>query len=81
MNTIILALVALGGILGAVFMAMRAAIRMAEENGSQETESRIREAQEADARRRLKNVLDADARSRNDIHAGRLLDDDGHRRD
>jgi hypothetical protein len=54
---------------------------MAEEKGRQEGESGLRKAQEEDARRRLENALAADAKSRAESANGRLLDDDGHRRD
>ena len=77
-------LVALAGVFAlaaCLYLVVRGSVRMAAESGKKEGEDRLRAAQEEDARRRLKNVLDADARSRADVHAGRLLDDDGYRRD
>ena len=40
----------------------------------------IRREQDDERNRRVKNALDADDSVRRDIAAGRLLDDDGHRR-
>jgi hypothetical protein len=56
-------------------------IRASEEKGRAEATEAIKDAQNKDALRRLKNALDADAKSRADSAAGGLYNDDGHRRD
>jgi hypothetical protein len=42
---------------------------------------KLRAEQEAEKNRRMTNALEADHRVRGDIAAGRLRDNDGHRRD
>lgn len=81
MYALLAALAGIVGLFGAVYVAVWAAVRMAEEKGKQEGESGLRKAQEEDARRRLENALAADAKSRAESANGKLLDNDGHRRD
>ncbi len=81
MYTFVAAITFFAVLIAVLFMAVWAAIRMAEEKGRTEGESGLRKAQEDDARRRLENALAADAKSRGDSAAGGLREDDGHRRD
>jgi hypothetical protein len=81
MTTLIVALATIIGLVVAVLVAVWAAVRMAEEKGRRQGEGDLRKTQEEDARRRLKNALDADAKSRASSSAGGLRDNDGHRRD
>lgn len=81
MYTLLAALAGIAGLFGAVYVAVWAAVHMAEEKGKQEGESGLRKAQEEDARRRLENALAADNKSRADSNSGGLRNDDGHRRD
>lgn len=64
-----------------VYFIVWAMVRASEEKGRAEAAQAIRDAQHAEALRRLKNALDADAKSRADSAAGGLYNDDGHRRD
>ena len=80
MNTLFVALAGIAGLFATIYVAVWAAVRMAEEKGKQEGESGLRKAQEEDARRRLENALAADAKSRAESANGKLLDNDGHRR-
>jgi hypothetical protein len=48
--------------------------------GRAEGKDKLRWEQEDERRRRIRNALDADDLVRRDIATGRLLDDDGHRR-
>lgn len=81
MTTLLVALAGIVGLLGAIYMAIWAAVRMAEEKGKREGESNLRKEQEKDARRRLENAMAADAKSRAESASGGLLNNDGHRRD
>jgi preprotein translocase subunit SecD len=81
MNILFVALAGIAGLFATIYVAVWAAVRMAEEKGRQEGESGLRKAQEEDARRRLENALAADAKSRAESANGKLFDDDGHRRD
>lgn len=81
MTTLLVALAGIVGLLGAIYMAIWAAVRMAEEKGKREGESNLRKEQEKDARRRLENAMAADAKSRAESANGGLLNNDGHRRD
>lgn len=81
MTTFLVALAGIAGLCAALYLAVWAAVRMAEEKGRNEGESGLRKAQEEDARRRLENALAADAKSRAESADGGLLNDDGHRRD
>jgi preprotein translocase subunit SecD len=81
MNTLFVALAGIAGLFATIYVAVWAAVRMAEEKGRQEGESGLRKAQEEDARRRLENALAADAKSRVESANGGLLNNDGHRRD
>jgi hypothetical protein len=49
--------------------------------GRQDAADRMRRLQAEDANRRLKDAFEADNRVRRDAAAGRLRDNDGHRRD
>lgn len=64
-----------------VYFVVWAMVRASEEKGRAEASEAIKDAQNKDALRRLKNALDADAKSRADSAAGGLYNDDGHRRD
>ena len=64
-----------------VYFVVWAMVRASEEKGRAEASEAIKDAQNKDALRRLKNALDADAKSRADTAAGGLYNDDGHRRD
>jgi len=81
MNILFVALAGIAGLFATIYVAVWAAVRMAEEKGRQEGESGLRKAQEEDARRRLENALAADAKSRVESANGGLLNNDGHRRD
>jgi flagellar biosynthesis/type III secretory pathway M-ring protein FliF/YscJ len=81
MYTFIATITAFAALVAAVYVAVWAAIRMAEEKGRSEGEGDLRKLQEEDARRRLRDALAADAKSRADSAAGKLRDNDGHRRD
>jgi hypothetical protein len=81
MNILFVALAGIAGLFATIYVAVWAAVHMAEEKGKQEGESELRKAQEKDARRRLENALAADAKSRAESANDGLLNDDGHRRD
>lgn len=81
MTTLLVALAGIIGLFFAIYVAVWAAISVAEEKGKQEGASNLRKQQEADARRRLENAMAADAKSRGDSAAGGLRDNDGYRRD
>lgn len=49
--------------------------------GRQDAKDRLRRLQAEDANRRIGDALKADDGVRRDVDAGRLRDDDGHRRD
>jgi flagellar biosynthesis/type III secretory pathway M-ring protein FliF/YscJ len=81
MYTFVAAVTFFAVLIAVLFMAVWAAIRMAEEKGRTEGESDLRKAQQDDARRRLENAMAADSKSRADSASGKLREDDGHRRD
>lgn len=81
MTTFLVALAGIVGLLVAIYVAIWAAVRMAEEKGKREGEGNLRKEQEKDARRRLENAMAADAKSRAESANGGLLNNDGHRRD
>lgn len=79
--TVLIVLGALGAATAVAYFIVWAMIRASEEKGRAEATEAIKDAQNKDALRRLKNALDADAKSRADSAAGGLYNDDGHRRD